>query len=101
MAPSGDDSVAKSHCSEGPCAHLPQPLCSLTNFGTTEHGFPPYSSRWLSHEASASKASAVMVSGPSGDAQGVALRAVWLGVLELPTPPARRRTRADREAVLG
>src|SRR4051812_7431562 len=36
MAPSGDDSVTKSHCSEGPCAHLPQPSCSQTNFGTTE-----------------------------------------------------------------
>src|SRR4051812_2128736 len=36
MAPSGGDSVSESHCSDGPCAHLPQPFVWWANLGTTE-----------------------------------------------------------------
>src|SRR3954470_5623143 len=39
MAPSGDDLVAKSHSSEGPCVHLPQPFGSRSVLGTTELRF--------------------------------------------------------------
>jgi hypothetical protein len=39
MAPSGDDSVVKSHCSEEPCAYLPRHFAEQTNFGTTESEF--------------------------------------------------------------
>src|SRR5512135_868827 len=36
MAPSGSNLVTKSHSSEGPCVHLPQPFGSCTTLGTTE-----------------------------------------------------------------
>src|SRR4051812_12771019 len=46
MAPSGDDSVSKSHYSEGPCVHRSQPsggrpILERLNLGTTEIRAPP------------------------------------------------------------
>src|SRR3954454_561029 len=36
MAPSRDDSVSKSHYSEGACVHRPRSFVLPSNFGTTE-----------------------------------------------------------------